>query len=162
MLPADVSPDMLNLIEEEHLLSTETLVLDASELYGSLGMRVSSHVLNTFMILYSPSLINAIREMHRVLQPRGAIGVGLWGEKKGPILIWEAACRKVDPTFQPKPVNSIDWIRPEQAKVALYEVGFNEVRSELFLILFEVEDADTFLHFWFESQNPVAVKCIEQ
>lgn len=44
----------------------------------------------------------------------------------------------------------------------MFEVGFTRVNSEMFPMRFEVEDAGDFLHFWFESKNPVAVKCINQ
>lgn len=44
----------------------------------------------------------------------------------------------------------------------MFEVGFNGVSSEMFPMRFEIEDAGDFLHFWFESKNPVVVKCISQ
>jgi ubiquinone/menaquinone biosynthesis C-methylase UbiE len=162
VLSADISPGMLKIIEEKRLPNTETLVLDASELNGPLGNRTFSHVFSTFMITYSPSPINTLREMHRVLRPGGVIGIGIWGEKNGPLIIWNAACQKLDPTFESKPLSPSSWIRPGQVEAALSEVGFKGVKSEIFPMLFEMEDADAFLHFWFESKNPMALKCINE
>lgn len=161
VLAADISPSMLKMIEEKHLPNTETLVLDAGELNGPLGSRIFSHVLSTFMITFLPSPINALREMHRVLRPGGVIGLGLWGEKNGPAKIWDTACKKVDPTFHSNPVPTA-WLRPEQAEAGLSEVGFRDVKSEIFPMLFEMEDADAFLHFWFETRNPAVLKSISK
>ena len=41
-------------------------------------------------------------------------------------------------------------------------LGFKAVRSEILPMPFEMEDANAFLHFWFESKNPIALKCINQ
>jgi hypothetical protein len=98
--------------------------------------------------------------MYRVLRAGGVTGIGLSGEKNGPSLIWEAARKRLDPTFEPTPINPTEWLRSEQAEAAMFEVGFNGVNSEIFPMRFEVEDAGDFLHCWFKSKNPVAVKCL--
>jgi hypothetical protein len=90
------------------------------------------------------------------------IWIGLRGEQNGPVLIWDAACKKLDPNFQSKSVNPTEWLRVEQVEAALSGIGFKKAKSEILPMLFKVEDADSFLHFWFESKNPVAVKCMNQ
>jgi hypothetical protein len=51
------------------------------------------------------------------------IWIGLRGEQNGPVLIWDAACKKLDPNFQSKSVNPTEWLRVEQVEAALSGIG---------------------------------------
>jgi hypothetical protein len=70
--------------------------------------------------------MNALWEMHLALRPQGVIGIGVWGDKNGSTIIWDAACRNRDPIFKST------WLRPEQAEAALSQVGFKVVNPEIF------------------------------
>lgn len=158
VLAADIAPGMLETIEEKHLPNVSTRVLDACVLdHSELKSGSFSHVLSTFMVQFTPTPQNVVREMYRVLQPSGVIGIGIWTEKNGPINIWADACRSLDPAYDaPRPYDDAAWSTAPEVEDALRTEGFRDVGSELFRMPFAFEDTAGFMRFWFEARNPVA------
>ena len=163
VLATDVSPSMLTTISAHGMPNVTTQVLDARELSRSLKRESYSHVFNTFMLQTVKSPLAVLREMHDVLSPRGAVGIGIWAKRNSPFEIWEHACQSIDPTYElPNPFDDPDaWRTQHDLESALEEVGFKEVSSEEICMPFEFENAETFIEFWFQSNNPAILQIMK-
>ncbi|MCJ1232121.1 hypothetical protein MMC14_000070 [Varicellaria rhodocarpa] len=148
VLAVDVSSGMLQELEAKNIPNISTKVLDAMEMSSHLEADSFSHTFSTFMLQFIPNPQKVIQETYRVLRPGGAIGVGIWAPKNGPIELWRDACQVLDPSYEPPPpFTEVAWRKPKDVEDALREVGFKDIRSEIFHMRFELEDTDGFMKF---------------
>ena len=160
IVATDISKSMLDSIAAANLANVQTRVFDAHCLSRELDKKTYSHVFNTFMLQAITTPLDALREMHSVLKPDGVIGVAVWGQRIGPFEIWEAACRKLEPSYELlAPFEDANaWRTPGELAGALETVGFGDVATEEVRMPFEFESAEAFAEFWFGAKNPAAIK----
>ncbi|KAK3169665.1 hypothetical protein OEA41_009049 [Lepraria neglecta] len=94
VLATDIAPGMLEALDKKQTPNVKTGVMDAAELDNIEGLGLDgsfSHAFSTFMIMFTTQPINVLKEMHRVLQPGGIIGLAIWGERVDPSTLWEEA-----------------------------------------------------------------------
>lgn len=93
-----------------------------------------------------------------MLRPNGLIGLALWGSVIGPNDLWEEACRTLDPSYKlPSPFADPNaWRTCPEAEAALREVGFRDIRTEVYVVPFEFEDTAAYVRFWYGAKNPVS------
>lgn len=163
VLATDVSPSMLATISAHGLPNVTTQVVDARELSHSLEQNSYSHVFSTFMLQTIKDPLAALHEMYEVLSPQGTVGIGLWARRNGPFEIWEAACQSIDPTYKiPNPFDDPNaWRTQQDLESALEKVGFKEVSSEEICMPFEFENVETYIEFWFQSNNPAILQLMK-
>lgn len=158
ILATDYAPGMVQVLENKRVPNLSARVVDATELNNVSGLGVDNsftHAFCTFVVMFSSKPLNVLQEMHRVLEPGGLIGMGIYGDVE-PVDIWVEACRAVDPTYQP-PASFADpnaWRYPREIEDALRYVGFNDVRSEKLKITVDYENSASYLHYWYESKHP--------
>ena len=161
VLAADIAPGMLEAIDAKKMPNVTTRVADAGELNNTaaLGPDASfTHAFSTFMVMFTLEPLNVVREIHRVLEPGGLIGLGIFGERVGPNTLWEEACQTLDPTYKlPSPFTDPNAWRTEDALAgALRQVGFKEIQTQIYRAPFELGNTDAYLNFWYGGKNPVA------
>ncbi|KAK3174660.1 hypothetical protein OEA41_001906 [Lepraria neglecta] len=161
VLAADVAPGMLETLDAKQIHNVTTRVADASELnnVAALGTDASfTHAFSTFMVMFTLEPLNVVREMHRVLEPGGLIGLGIWGERLGPNTLWEEACQTLDPTYKlPSPFADPNaWRTEDEIAQAFTQLGFKEIHTEIYKVPFEFENTAAYLKFWYGAKNPVA------
>lgn len=161
ILATDISPGMIATVDQKRLPNVVTRVVDASLTNNYLGLGVDStfsHAFGTFMIMFTSEPMNVLREMYRVLEPGGVIGLALWGEVIGPNDVWEEACRTIDATYRlPSPFADPNaWRTAGEVEDALRVAGFREIYTEVYKVPFEFEDTASYLRFWYGSRNPVS------
>ena len=83
ILATDISASMMSHITSQDAAKVQTLVLDARMLSQKLPKESFTHVFNTFMLHTIPTPLNAMREMHTVLQPGSVMGIALWARQNG-------------------------------------------------------------------------------
>ena len=166
VLATDISPGMVSAIEAKHLPNVAAKLVDACVLDNveDLGAAATfSHVFSTFMLQFAPQPHNVVREMHRVLEPGGFVGLAMWGERIGPFAIWEEACRRLDPTYE-LPQQQFDksaWRTQRELEDAMREAGYEEVKSEVVPMHFEFQDSGSYVEFWLKTSNPVAERLVK-
>ena len=160
IVATDISKSMLDSITAASFVNVQTRVLDARCLTRELDKEKYSHVFNTFMLQAITTPLDALREMYSILKPDGVIGVAVWGQRNCPFEIWEAACRKIEPSYElPAPFEDANaWRTPDELAGALETVGFGDVATEEVRMPFEFESAEAFAEFWFGAKNPAAIK----
>ena len=163
VVATDISPSMLTTISAYGLPNVTTHVIDARELSRSLKRGTYSHAFSTFMLQTIRAPLAALREMHDVLSPQGAVGIGVWARRNGPFEIWERACQSLDPAYElPSPFDDPNaWRTQPDLEFALKKVGFREVSSEEICMPFRFESAQAFMEFWFESNNPAMLQIMQ-
>ena len=166
ILATDIAPGMIETVEKKRIPNVTTRVVDASSVNAFSGLEVYapfSHVFATFVIMFTLEPMNVIREMQRVLEPGGLIGLALWGEEIGPISLWEEACQTLDPAYKlPSPFTDPNaWRTPREVEDALSVVGFKGIHTEVYKVPFEFEDTASYLRFWYGAQNPVSDRFVE-
>ena len=162
VLAADIAPGMLSVIDAKEIPNVATRVVDAAE-PGGLGRQEGdeeafSHAFSTFMVMFTLQPMNVLQEIYRVLQPGGAIGLAVWGEKIGPNTVWEEACQLLEPAYTlPSPYADPNaWRTEREVRTALEKAGFCEVKTEVWRVPFEFEDTESYIRFWYGAKNPVA------
>ncbi len=160
VLATDLSQTMLDILDTKKLRNVSTRLLDACVLDNKeLGNDTFSHCLCTFMVQFTPTPTNVLREMYRVLQPSGTIGIGIWGGGISTRTIWEDACRTIDPEYvAPSPFPSGTWTTSDEIDKALVDAGFTEVSSESSKLHFDFEGVAAFMRFMFDSEHPTMEK----
>ena len=161
ILATDIAPGMVEAVNKKGIQGVSTCVVDASQMNNVSGLgpdAMFSHAFSTFMIMFTQEPMNVVREMQRVLRPGGVVGLALWGEKVGPNDLWEEACQTLDPTYRlPSPFADANaWRTPREAEDALREVGFEDIRTQVYTVPFVFEDTSSYLRFWYGSKNPVS------
>ena len=162
VMATDISQKMLDILEAKKLDNVSTRRLDACVLdNGELASEMFSHALSTFMVQFTPSPETVLREMYRVLQPGGVVGIGIWGQGIDTLNIWQDACRTIDPQYvAPSTFPQGTWTTTDELEKALKDAEFTEVRSEASKLHFDFEDTEAFLRFMFESKHPTMQKFI--
>ena len=162
ILATDISGEMLKSIDAIGHANVSTRVMDARALAANLAPRTFTHVFNTFMLQVLTDPLDLVRQMYQLLEPGGAIGIALWGLDAAPLVIWERACRCIDPTYRmPHAFDDPNaWRTTSELQSALTEAGFINVQSVQSDIDFPFS-AEHFAEFWFDSKNPVPERAIE-
>jgi ubiquinone/menaquinone biosynthesis C-methylase UbiE len=162
----DILSSNLSSDQKKHV---ETRVVDAhnlSELVikpGHSGTNFS-HIFASFMLHYTKSHLDVIKEMTTVLRPGGVIGIANWTL---PIIdvytIWKRACHEIDPLYEmPNPFDSSAWETEEEIQDGLASFGFGDIRTELIEMPLSFPSAEAYAKFWFEGQNPGAARVVEE
>ena len=107
----------------------EFKTLDARDLDGVESKSIT-HSMSQYMISLAPDPDQIAREMHRVLKPGGALGLGTWAMVDyecfyDPMLI---AARETIPDFDLPGLMHEKWTDIEKTRRALKEAGFTDVQ----------------------------------
>ena len=142
--------------------SIETHALDAIGLDARFGGQLFSHILSIFMLQYSTQPTGVLGAIYHNLQPGGVVGIGLWGEMKGPVLLWEEAYKEIDPHYKiPPPHEYMAWTEASELEVALKRAGFRGIESEIWPLNFGCQSTEELMEFWYEGGNPVPTRLTE-
>jgi SAM-dependent methyltransferase len=138
-----------------------THVLDAADLATHFGREFCSHVFSAFMLQYADRPRDVVRAIYQSLQPGGSLGLGLWGRKNGPMIIWSESCAETD--LDHKVVKSdelLAWTDIGELETMLRE-GFRDMESEIQTLEFGCKTIEDLVEFWFSGSNPVARKFVQ-
>ena len=118
--------------------------------------------LGTWMASFTLNPLDEIREMYRLLNPGGLIGIGLWGERTGPNVIWEEACQTLDPEYKlPLPFTDSSAWENQGVSSALRHISFEDIHTEKCKVPFEFENTASYLKFWYKDGNTVANRFVQ-
>ena len=152
ILAADLSAGMLRIIEEKRLSNVRCKVLDALNL-REIPDDTFTHSLSTFMIQFTPDPLRALREMYRVTNPGGALGLCMWGELcfDAP---WEETARQFEPNYSyPRPWTA-DWQDEKRLREYIEAVGFRDVQMRTIRPRWDFQSPEEYFNFYLESRNP--------
>lgn len=168
----DIAPGMLEILDRrvrsdelpvpKEKADIKTYVLDAAELANHFGHGFCSHIFSTFMVQYAHQPRDIVNAVYQSLQPGGSFGLGLWGRKNGPMIVWSEACAETDPNHKVvKSHELLIWTDLEELKGTLQEVGFRDVEAEIETLEFGCATTEDLVKFWFNGSNPVAMKFVK-
>ncbi|KAF2089410.1 S-adenosyl-L-methionine-dependent methyltransferase, partial [Saccharata proteae CBS 121410] len=127
---SDISRGMLETVVETAKKAgwkgVETRVLDAQRLDG-LPDASFSHVVCSFVVSFVPDPAAAIKEMHRVARPNGALGIATWSRISW-TEPWERARRTVEPGYKIPTFLHPKATEKEDVKALLEEAGWQDVK----------------------------------
>lgn len=177
ILATDMSTEMLDILSgnlsHEQRTYVKTQVADAHKLNdliikprlaegSSVAESSFSHVFACFMLHYTKSHLDVIKEITSVLRPGGVIAIANWTLPLiDPYAIWTRACREIDPLYEMlNPFDSLAWETEKDIQEGLASFGFKDIRTELIEMPFGFDPAEDFSRFWFEGQNPGAARVV--
>lgn len=167
----DISAGMLKILDKKiatnqmaapkEKIDITTHVLDAADIETHFGQEVFTHVVSTFMLQYTHRPKDVLDAVFESLQEGGSLGIGLWGENNGPIVIWKKACQATDSKHQvPMPHDQMAWTNVDELEAVL-KTKFKNVESEVWPLNFGCESAEEVAKFWFEGGNPVPSRLVK-
>lgn len=159
ILAADLSPGMLEKIENKGLPQVKCQVLDAMNL-SQIADSTFTHSLSTFMIQFTADPLRALKEMYRVTSPGGTLGLCMWCELcfDAP---WEETVRHFEPDYTYPHTWTPDWSDEGRLQGYVQEVGFKDVRLKTFRPQCGFESPEEYFDFFFESRNPEFVRAYQ-
>lgn len=115
-----------------------------------------SHTFSTFMICLAAEPDVIAKEMYRVTQPGGVLGLAVWGE---PYFVpfntpWTKACRRFIPGYQPLQVMGSAWTRRDEIEAGLKKAGFIDIVAREEEESWSWESVGVMLKYFFDGGNP--------
>lgn len=162
VLATDISPKMLQAVEENGLPNISTRVVDALNLQ-SLGTGKFTHIFSTFTIQNVTEPMKVLTDAYECLQPGGVLGLGVWGKQLGVVDIWTKACQTIDPSYSSDNlfVDHNAWRTAEELKVHFEKAGFEDIKFENMELQHPFPSTDAYMEFFFEGKNPAVVKLLD-
>ena len=157
IVATDLSQEMVNMAMEEaekhNLTNTYFLRMDAQQL--EINDFHFDAAICCLGLMYFPSPLKGLKEMHRLLKPGGRATVSIWGERKNcgwaevfPIVDRQVASDVCPLFFQQGTGNALQY--------TFQEAGFNDVEVERFKVNLNYPDSETALMAAFAG-GPVAL-----
>lgn len=161
VLATDISPTMLSSLGQNlpPNSAVRTRLADATKIATELSGQTFSHAFNTFMLQTITCPTEVLAQMHALLQPGGAVGIGIWGPDNGPFNIWVRAATSLIPEYEsPAPFEDpAAWRTTGELEVQLRRAGFVDVETWEVPSGFPFPSAEAFAAFLFEAQNPAVM-----
>lgn len=160
---SDLHQSMLDSIQAPPGAKLVRQAADARSLTKVFEKESFSHVFCTYMLQTITTPVDALREMHQLLQPSiGVVGIACWDQQNDPFDIWEKACQTIDPLYKlPIPFDDPHaWRTEEEVAKGLKEAGFKDVATERLTSPFPFDGTQKFMDFWFVQGNPAALRCM--
>ena len=106
-----------------------------------------------FGLMFVPEPIRALREMRRVLRPRGQIGIAVWSvpEKVGLFLIQRIVAPALPPTTGEAPPSPMSMGAPGLIEEMVAEAGFHDLVRHPVTIFHDVADPEIEWRQWREN-----------
>lgn len=130
----DISQGMLDSLNEKSKdqgwTDLQTKVQDAQKL-DALSNDTFSHVFCTFVTNFTADPAQAVKEMHRVLQPGGVVGLATWSEVSW-VKTWEIAVRQLKPDYTAPLLFHAETMKVDGVRKQLEDAGFEDIQIETF------------------------------
>ena len=163
ILASDYSQSMLDILKtnvpQKPDLNIKTQVLDANNIEKAFPSNAFSHVLSNFVLQTATTdPCSVMRQMYNVLDAEGVVGIGVWGKGIDPYIIWDEACRSLDPSFElPEPFEDKNaWRTPQELQAGLEQANFTNVQTVSRRLPFPFPSSEAYAQFWYGGKNPGA------
>ena len=166
VLATDASPGMVSLVESKVQSNgwenVSTRVLDSRLLEG-IADDAFTHTLSTFMICLAPEPIRVAREMYRVTEPGGVLGLAVWADAYFGVFNtpFTKACRMLVESYEPVAPMEREWTGAKEVKASLEHVGFRDVDVREERGFWHWHSAEEVAKYFFDGGNPGNVGSIE-
>ncbi|KAL8685844.1 MAG: hypothetical protein Q9224_005647 [Gallowayella concinna] len=156
IIATDLSPGMLEKLEQKQLPRVQCKVLDATNLHH-FDRDTFTHTLSTFMLQFAPEPQTALQEMYRVTKPNGTLGLCMWGE----ICFdppWEETARYFEPDYVFPHTWTSDWADGDKLQRYVEDAGFKDVKLQTIRPRWDFQSPEQFFEYSFESKNPEVMR----
>lgn len=152
----DLSQGMLDSLneraKEEGWTDLQTKVQDAQNL-DALSNDTFSHVFCTFVTNFTEDPSKAVKEMHRVLKPNGAVGIATWSEVSW-VKPWETAVRQLKPDYDAPTLFHAETMKVDGCRKQLEDAGFEDIKIETFKCYHPETTTEKATETFYTMKNP--------
>ena len=159
VLATDVSPGMLSLLKEKiekaGWENIDTRTLDSRHLDG-IADDSFTHTFSTFMICLAPDPDLIAKEMYRVMQPGGVLGLAVWADRYFGFFNtpFTKACRMLVKDYEPVACMREEWTKGDQVKAGLIKAGFRDVDVREESEVWRWNNVKELSKYFFDGNNP--------
>ena len=159
ILAGDLSPGMVDMVEKKGMPNVRTQLLDAVNL-SPLENDTFTHVLSTFMVQFTPSPLQSLKEMHRVTKVGGTFGLAVWGNTIT-YEPWIDACKHFEPNYEYPHTWAPDWEQETNLQAYIHEAGFENIQMKTLKPKYNFRESADFCDFFLGSKNPEFERAIQ-